>query len=908
MADFVPTAACKSARCQPPKDQYESDRLYQNNNGHFTDVSEKAGIWNRAFGLSVHTADFNDDGWPDVFVGNDFIMPDFLYINNRNGTFTDHAADYFRHTSTHSMGADVADLNRDGLQDLVVLDMLAPDWQRRRSLISTMILDRYTTLVDKGYGHQFMRNTLQMNNGNGTFSEVGCLAGMDATDWSWSPLLADFDNDGWRDLFVANGIMRDMNNADFFLYTADSINRIGGISPQRVPDFETFAKMMPSTPVHNYMFRNTGTFPLSDVSESWGFTQTGFANGAAYADLDNDGDLDLITNNIKAAPSIYENKAAQLKTNNWLQIKCKGTALNPFGLGAKVHIYAGGQEIFTQEMANVRGYYSSVEPIWQVGLGTISTVDKIEIQWAEDKYQTLTNISANQRLWLDITQAKQGRLPKQAIVAKPLFESTANRPNFTHQENPFEDFNRERLLPHRLSTQGPCLATGDVDGDGREDLFIGGARGQAGALFLQTGAGFQATTQPALEADQDFEDTGCILFDADGDHDLDLYVVSGSNEEPAGAGYYQDRLYLNDGKGHFSRAVDAIPKETSSGSCVRAFDYDGDGDLDLFVGGRVTPGQYPKAPKSMVLRNDGGKFTDVTTQVAPAFQEIGMVTDIQFADLNHDGKSEMIVCGEWMPVTVFQYDGRQYQNATAAFGLQNSNGWWNCLLIQDLDGDGDLDIAAGNEGLNTRFHASDNAPFLMFAIDFDHNGTMDPIMALASDGHYFPVAQRLEMTAQMPSLMNKKFNRYSQYAHAPIETILPEKEMNEGIRLKVTNFASGWFENQGGKYVFHPFPPEAQVAPMMSMLAGDWNHDGKTDLLTVGNHFGSDVETGRFDASNGAVLLGDGRGGLAFLPNRVSGFWAMREARKVVAIQLANGKIEILVGNNHEGVEGWEVQ
>lgn len=905
--DFNPTAACKSARCELPKDQYESDRLYRNDgNGKFSDVSEKAGIWNRAFGLSTLTGDFNEDGYPDIFVGNDFIMPDFLYINNKNGTFTDRAEQYFRHTSNHSMGADMADLNNDGKQDMVVLDMLAEDWQRRRTLMSTMILDRYKLLVDKGYGKQLMRNTLQLNNGNNTFSEVGCLAGISATDWSWSPLLADFDNDGRRDLFIANGIMRDMNDADFFLYTADSINRTGGISQQRFGSFEKFAGMMPSNPSRPFMYQNTGAFPMADVSESWGFTQKGFSNGAAYADLDNDGDLDLITNNMNAAPSLYENEAAQFKKYNWLQIKCKGTAQNPFGLGARVRVYAGGQPIFEQEMLQVRGYYSSVEPIWQVGLGANTAAERIEIAWQGGKYELLQNVSANQRIVIDIANAKPGHLSK-PVAPKPLFAAVPDALNirFQHQENNYEDFNRERLLPHRFSTLGPCMAVGDVNGDKADDLFIGGAMGQAGAVFVQKAGKFVALAQPALVNDPDFEDTGATLFDADGDQDLDLYVVSGGNESTLGDARYQDRLYLNDGRGNFSRAKDALPAETASGYAVLPFDYDQDGDLDLFVGGRVSPGMYPKPPRSFVLQNNGGRFSDVTATVAPSFAEIGMISDLQKADLDGDGKPELLLCGEWMPITVFQYDGKQFQNISARFGLQNSTGWWNCLLVADLNGDAKLDIAAGNEGLNTRFKASDSAPLRLFADDFDHNGTMDPILTLAAHGKYVPVAQRNEMAAQMPSLINKKFNRYSLYAKAGIEDIIAPDALQKALLFDAKTLASGWFENTGQSFVFHPYPPEAQTAPILSLLPGDWNHDGLPDLLAAGNRYGSDVETGPLDASDGVLLLGS-KTGLTAVTGMVSGFQAGEEVRVMRAVKVG-ARAYVVVGNSAGKVEVVEV-
>jgi enediyne biosynthesis protein E4 len=895
--DFQPTPNCTQARCQPPRDEYESDRLYRNDgNGHFSDVSKQAGIWNRAFGLSVHCADFNLDGYPDVLVGNDFIMPDFLYINNKNGGFTDQADQWFGHTSNHSMGADLADLNNDGLQDLVVLDMLAADWPRRRTLMSTMIPAQYNNLVRKGYGHQTMRNTLQINQGNGRFSEIGCLAGMEATDWSWAPLLADFDNDGFRDLFVANGIKRDLNDADFFLYTADSINRTGGISPQRFGSFEQFAGLIPSHPVHNYLFQNKGDFPLHDVSEAWGFTNKTFSNGAAYADLDNDGDLDLITNNLGAAPSLYENKAVGFNQHHWLQVKCKGSSQNPTGIGARLRVYAGGALAFEQEMTPVRGYYSSVEAIWQVGLGKNTQAERVEIQWPHQKMQVLTNVPANQRIILDITQAQPGRLPL-AQASSPWVSPGPNIA-FRHQENEFDDFNRERLLQQRYSTQGPCLAVGDVNKDGLEDLFIGGASGQSGAVFLQKNGQWVASAQTAFLADMAAEDTGACFLDADQDGDLDLYVVSGGSEFSAGDALYQDRLYRNDGKGNFSKDPGALPAESSSGHVVRAVDFDRDQDLDLIIGGRITPGAYPTTPRSFMLQNTQGRFQDVTDQVAPGFAQSGMITDIQFADLQGDGQPEIITCGEWMAVRVWGWNGQRFEDQTAQWGLETAKGWWNCLLAADLDGDGDTDLAAGNEGLNSRLRASNKAPLQLWAADFDHNNAIDAVFGHAWNGQYYPVAQRNEMVAQMPVLINKKYQRYGQYAKAGIEDILPEKERKTAVHLQATEMASGWFENRNGQLLFHAFPWQAQTAPVHAVLATDVDGDGRMDLLLAGNQFDKEVETGRMDALQGVRLNGREHG-FSFAPNQQNSGWVSGQVRQMVLVPWG-GKKSLVIGRNND--------
>ncbi|MBL7774445.1 MAG: VCBS repeat-containing protein, partial [Saprospiraceae bacterium] len=584
---------------------------------------------------------------------------------------------------------------------------------------------------------------------------------------------------------------------------------------------------------------------------------------------------------------------------------------NPTGTGAKIRVRAGNRQFF-QEMTPARGFYSSVEPIFQLGLGKLKSADEVAVEWPGGKIQVLQNVAANQRLQLDIADAQPGRLAR-GEPYQPLFSPLppGQLPAWTHRENEFEDFNRERLLLHRFSRSGPCLAVGDANGDGLDDLFAGGAAGQPGLALLQQPDGrLLPSPQPALDADAGHEDTGALWFDADADGDADLYVVSGSNEAPAGDTLYQDRLYRNDGRGRLSRDRAALPLIRSSGSAVRAHDFDGDGDLDLVVGGRVTPGRFPETPATLVLLNDGkGRFSQAPPALSGPLAQAGMVTDVLFADLDGDRRAELVLCGEWMPIRVFQFDGKTFADRSAAFGFEDTGGLWNCLEAHDLDGDGDLDLVAGNEGLNTRLEASSGAPLRLFALDFDINQSLDPVVAVAHAGRYYPLAQRNELAAQMPTLIKSKFLRYRAYAQAPLEEVLEIKKLRAAQQLAVHRLESCWFENRNGRFFAHPLPLEAQISCTKKIVTHDFNADRRPDLLLLGNDVNNTPETGPYDASRGILLLGDGRGGWQFLPNHRHGLWARGEARAAGLLRRSPaGGFLLVVGFNSASLQAWRLE
>jgi hypothetical protein len=880
--------------------EFVSDRLYRNDgNGKFTDISKQAGIQKQAFGFSAVVMDFNTDGYPDIYVCNDYIEPDNLFINNRNGTFTDRIDTYMRHTCHFSMGADIADMNNDGLLDLMVVDMNPESVKRQKILATAMENGRYNSLVGYGYGHQFMRNTLQINNGNNTFSEIGCMAGVANTDWSWAPLAVDFDNDGFRDLFISNGQRRDVTNLDYINFTLDSVIKSG----KDVADAVTHLNQIPTTEIHNYMFRNKGDLTFEDASAKWGFSEKSISNSAVYADLDNDGDLDLIVSNSNKPSFIYQNKTRESNEGNYLQIILQGSEQNKGGIGTLVRITANDQ----QQMADAnpsRGFLSSSEAILHFGIGKATEVDHLKVQWPDGKVQNLDHIPANQRITLKYSDAQKGTPITQPAKAATLFSDYSNQYGaiFRHKENEYHDFDRERLLPHQFSDRGPGIAQGDINGDGLEDFYIGGAFRSSGALMVQDKSNhFKMITAP-FSKDTSYEDTEALMFDADGDKDLDLYIGSGGNELPAGVPNYQDRLYENDGKGNMTVSIGALPMETESAGAVAVNDYDHDGDLDIFVGNRCTPGQYPKTPLSFILKNDHARFQEVTNQVAPDFAHAGMVTDIIFSDLDKDGWDDMLVTGEWMPIKIFKNNHGTFLENTSNAGLSGSNGWWNCIAAADMDGDGDIDLVAGNTGLNTRFRASADVPVKMYAKDFDNNGSMDPIIVSSEKGKYYPVNTRDVMIKQLPGL-RKQFPRYAGYSEAAIEDFFPEAILKEAQLFTVHQLQSCYFENQNGRFVTHALPLAAQSAPVQAVIIADFDKNGTKDILVAGNDYGIEVETARYDAGNGLLLLNDGQCHFTPVQGAQSGFWASKDVRNIHQIQLANGKKSVVVANNNDALQ-----
>ncbi|TNE60305.1 MAG: hypothetical protein EP344_07640 [Bacteroidetes bacterium] len=890
-----------------PRTEWDSDRLYRNNgDGTFTNVSQQAGIETFAYGLSVTVSDFNGDHYPDIYVGNDFIQPDILYINNQNGTFTNQLDKYVKHITQHTMGVDIADFDNDQQVDLVAVDMLPRENYRQKSTLNTSSQSRYNSLTEHGYFEAKERNVLQHNNGNRTLSDIGCVAGVFKTDWSWSSLFMDMDNDGYKDLAITNGYRREVTDMDFVNFTFADIKKSGKIKDQ-FSDIQDLLKLIPSYKLRNYVYRNRGDWTFEDMGGKWLTVPASWSNGAAYADFDRDGDLDWVMNNLVDKPFLYENLTRSMPNSNYLQLLLVGEGGNNKAVGASATITVGNQQQY-QELYPTRGIFSSVEHLLHFGLGKAEKVDKLVLRWPDGRTTTLTDIPANQRLTLKQAEANgQDAGTETPATATLMQEATKSAGiNFAHQENVYLDFDAYFLQPWKESDHGPFTAKGDVNGDGLDDLFIGNAFGQPAALYAQGPDGrFRSISTETWKQDAAYEDHGGLFFDADGDGDLDLLVISGGAEADPKFGNqaWQNRLYINlDGKGNFAKTENTFPENNFVGGRATAYDYDSDGDLDLFIGSRVFPTRWPLTPQSTVLRNDRTHFTDVTDAVAPEFRQCGMVSDLSWADLDGDKQPELLVTGEWMPIMVFKLQQGNLKNVTGSFGLDKSNGLWNRLIARDLDNDGDLDLVAGNFGLNTRLVASGDEPMRCYANDFDGNGSIDPLITTFEEGKEYPIVRQDALIKQLPAL-KKKFIKSKDYGKARIDDVYPREKL-EGLEvLDVYTLATSWWENKDGRFIQHVLPLQAQIAPAIGVEVLDVNGDGNLDIMMAGNKYGIEVSTGRCDAGIGAVFLGDGRGGFRWLPTTASGFFAPGEARDLVALRGSGGKMQVVVTNNNAPVQ-----
>ena len=896
-------------------DELAGDKLYENQNGHFVDVSKKVGITQNplTFGLGICIADVNKDGWQDVYVTNDYNEPDYLYINNGNGTFRNVADKSLRYMSQFSMGVDIADFNNDALPDIITLDMLPEDNRRQKSLQLQENYESFSLMVNQGLNAQYMRNMLQLNNGMmssaggkgeaPTFSEIGQLAGISSTDWSWCPLFADYDNDGYKDLFITNGYLRDYTNKDFLRYWGDyKIKKAMDREPVLLMDL---VQVMPSTTLPNYIFRNNHNCTFSNQQKQWGMDKPVISSGAVYADLDNDGDLDLVINNINENAFVYMNTARETTKAGYLSLTLRYKKPNLFALGTKVWVYNHGMVQY-QEVNPTRGYLSCVTTKLHFGVDSASVIDSVKIMWPDHLVQVLTKVKANNLLAVNYEQPQPEPDDNPVYAAKPVFTPAANLFTYKHTDFSENDFKRQLLMLFMYSKTGPVIAKGDVNKDGLEDLFVSGDKNRPGKIYIQNTKGSFYEEPGSVIGDENTSATAAAAFiDVNGDGYTDLYVAKGGYSlfEP-GTPALQDELYLNDGKGQLKPATGLLPDVSAcSKSCVRPCDIDGDGDIDLFVGGRVIPGKYPMAPTSYILINDGkGHFSISSTP----FDHIGMVTDAQWVDLDKDGRKDLVLCGEFMPITVFMNTPSGFIDKTSTWFNNMPKGFWFNLTVADIDGDGNDDIIAGNLGLNSCIHVSDKEPGELYYADFDNNGSIDPFFNFYIQGVSYPFVSRDELNEQIYP-MRKKFNSYAAYAQATMKDIFSKEELDKAGKLSVTETRTLLLLNRNGKFVPADLPMEAQFSVVTNVIADDFNGDGKKDLLLLGNRSDNRLKLGSINSSYGCLLSGNGKGSFNYISQPLSGLCIKGDVKSATEIKVNNTKY-IVVGVCNEALQFYKAQ
>ncbi len=882
-------------------------KLYQNQNGKYTNVSKRAGLISNvlSFGLGLAVSDLNQDGYLDMYISNDFNEEDYLYMNNGDGTFTNTIKKATDHVSLFSMGSDIADINNDGLTDIYTLDMLPATNERIKLSSGDDNYDKYQMLIGAGFHHQTTRNMLQLNNGDGTFSEIGQLAGISNTDWSWAALFQDFDGDGWKDLFVTNGYEKDYTNMQFLKFTVDE--KLKSQQTGAPLDLQLILNSMPSINEGNFLFKNNGNLSFSNTTKDWGITSKNKSSGAAYADLDNDGDQDLIINSMNSTALLYKNMMAEKKQSAFVNIDLLKNNAGTNVIGTKIKAYSPGMVQYFEFMP-VRGYQSSMTTPISIGMGKSLQLDSLNITWPDGKVFDIRNVKGGSVIEPAYAESKN-QTPNLSDNENsvPLFRA-ANLIDWKHQPADVNDFKRQILLPHMYSYTGPKMAKGDVDGDGLEDVFVGGAKGQAGGVFIQQKNGtFKIKSGDAFIADKEYQDENAAFFDADGDGDLDLYVVSGGYLFNTGDALLQDRLYRNDGKGNFKRDSRAIPEETEAGSFVTPMDLDGDKDLDLFVGGRITPGQYPVNPMSFLLINNGkGLFASKAEEIAPRLQYTGMVCDAKSSDLNQDGLSDLILAGEWMPIEVWINKNGKLVDETSTWFPYANHGWWNCMELNDFDNDGDMDLIAGNAGTNNQFGVSDKYPATMVFKDFNFDGQVDPFFCYFINGVSYPYASRDEALGQV-NFLKQRFPDYISYANATLEKVFTPGELTDTVVLKANELRTLLFENKGTSFIKRELPIQAQWSPVYSIASTDVNNDGLADIILGGNESYVRVRLGSNSSSRGMVFINKGSGNFDFLPNQKSGIVLSGDVREIKTI-VSQSQITLLAGSVGNPVQSFIIK